>query len=63
MFYAICSFRYVNDMTILDFKFTPEEAGKEIDRLAKEEAAKTGWRKLLSGDTIHFTYLPMGDPR
>ena len=56
MQYAILEFRYANDMTIIDYKPTHEEAVKEIDRLAKIESNKKRW----FSDPCYYTFMPVG---
>jgi hypothetical protein len=60
MRYMILSFRYLDSMSIVDYKDTREEAVKEIDRLAKLEKQNHKW---YHGDSKNFTFIPIGDSR
>lgn len=59
MQYLVCSFRYVNEMTICRIFYTEQEAKDETCRLAKEEVKK---RKNFWhwGDPVYYTYIPIG---
>lgn len=62
MMYAIYSYRYSDEKTLVCYKETEAGARKEIIRLAEEEREKrkNSWLyRIFAGAPPHFTYMPV----